>query len=168
MTVDDTLTTYRQHLVAALRLKDVPGDRIGEIVAEVESHVAETGEDPVDSFGTPRDYAASLTDEHRPAPWWQTLLTIASSAVAGFFLAQGVLALLLGESYLGQPGLLWVAVGLVIGIPAGINVWRRSSRVLDPRTGEDLVPTSGWGLATLVGLPVLIVLVAFGLIRLLG
>ena len=50
--------THRRELVQALRLHDVPPERIGEIVAEVESHVADTGEDPREAFGPARDYAA--------------------------------------------------------------------------------------------------------------
>jgi hypothetical protein len=50
--------TYRRELVQALRLHDVPPERIGEIVAEVESHVADTGEDPREAFGPARDHAA--------------------------------------------------------------------------------------------------------------
>lgn len=157
---------YRQSLILALRLKDVPGDRIGEIVAEVESHVADTGEDPVSAFGEPRAYAASLTDEHRPDPWWQTAITAGCAAVAGWFVAQGMLSLLLGQTYFGVTGWLWLVLGVVIAIPAAMRVRRRSSRVRDPRNGADMAPASPWGLATLVGLPVLLVLATWGLIQL--
>lgn len=160
-----THDSYQQRLILALRLKDVPGDRIGEIVAEVESHVAETGEDPTEAFGTPRRYAASLTDEHQPAPWWWTAVTVISSAVAGWLVAQGVLALLLGESVYGRSGWLWIALGLVIGIPGGVSVWRRSTRVRDPRNGSDLVPFSPGGLLMLIGGPIFLVLAAFAAIR---
>ena len=54
------LATYRQQLVVALRMNDVPSARIGEAVAEVESHVADTGEDPVTAFGAPAEYARRL------------------------------------------------------------------------------------------------------------
>jgi acyl-CoA synthetase (NDP forming) len=47
-------------LLLALRLRDVPGTRIGEVIAEVQSHVAETGEDPRQAFGTPKEYAAEV------------------------------------------------------------------------------------------------------------
>jgi len=165
MSVDDT---YQQRLILALRLKDVPGERIGEIVAEVESHVAETGEDPNDAFGSPREYAASLDAEHRPPPRWFTAVSVTCSAVAGWLLTQGLLGLLLGQTYLGASGWVWIAAGLVIGVPGGLSVWRRSSRVRDPRTGEDLVPFSPGGLAVLLGLPVVVVLIAFALITILG
>ena len=165
MTTDKTSPDYTQRLILALRLKDVPGDRIGEIVAEVESHVADTGEDPVEAFGTPRAYAASLLEEHRPDPWWVTTLSIATSGVAGWLLAQGTLTLLFGTEYWGQPGWVWLGLGLVIGIPGGISVWRRSSRVRDPRTGADLVPFSPGAVLVLHGTPILFAALAYLVIR---
>ena len=168
MTTHDTSDDYSQRLIQALRLKDVPGDRIGEIVAEVESHVADTGEDPVEAFGNPRDYAASLTAEHRPAPGWFTAISLVGSAFAGWLIAQGSLAVLLGEPFWGQPGWIWLVLGLAVGIPGGISVWRRSTRVRDPRTDADLEPFSAGGLLVLFGAPVLVVLVAFAAIRIFG
>lgn len=168
MTTRDTSSEYTQRLILALRLKDVPGDRIGEIVAEVESHVTDTGEDPVEAFGTPRAYAASLIDEHRPDPWWVTTLSIVTSAAAGWLLAQGTLALLFGSDYAGQPGWVWLGLGLVVGIPGAISVWRRSSRVRDPRTGADLVPFSPGGVLVLHGFPVLFALLAYVMLRIIG
>ena len=163
---EKTMTDYRQSLILALRLKDMPGDRIGEIVAEVESHVAETGEDPAEAFGSPPAYAADLTAGRRREPWWHLLaLTALPAAIAGWFTAQGALALLLGESYLGQPGWLWLALGLLIGIPVAVNVLRRSTMVRDPRTGADMVPTSPWRLAALIGLPLALIVSAWGVIE---
>ncbi len=51
---------YRDDLVKALRVHEISGTRIGEVVAEVEAHVTETGEDPVEAFGKPRDYARQV------------------------------------------------------------------------------------------------------------
>lgn len=174
MTHDDRPRTttdivgYRSALMTALRLNDVPSERIGEIVAEVESHVADTGEDPVEAFGPAREYAASLTAEHRRPPRWQTAATIACGALAGWFLAQGVLALLLAERYLGAEGWVWVLVGLVVAIPGVLQVRRRSRLVRDPRTGAELGPTPRWAPVTLVAIPIGIVLVAYTAIRLLS
>lgn len=167
-TREKAMTDYRQSLILALRLKDVPGDRIGEIVAEVESHVAETGENPAEAFGSPRAYAAHLSAGHQPEPWWHLAATAVPAAVAGWFLAQGALALLLGQTYLDRPGWLWVVLALLIGIPVGVSVTRRSTRVRDPRTGADMVPTSFWGLAALVGLPLALIVTAWGAIEILG
>ncbi|SDP16513.1 hypothetical protein SAMN04487905_102230 [Actinopolyspora xinjiangensis] len=54
---------YRDELTFALRMRDVPADRIGDVLAEVDTHVAETGEGPVEAFGTPGEYAARVVEE---------------------------------------------------------------------------------------------------------
>lgn len=51
---------YRDELTLALRLHEISGDRVGEVLAEVETHISETGEDPVVAFGSPREYAAQV------------------------------------------------------------------------------------------------------------
>jgi hypothetical protein len=51
---------YREDLLLALRLHDISGVRVGDVLAEVEAHVAETGEDPTAAFGTPKEYAAKV------------------------------------------------------------------------------------------------------------
>lgn len=68
-TEEKTMADYRQALMLALRLRDVPGDRIGEILAEVESHVSDTGENPTEAFGPPREYAAAPTTGQPREPW---------------------------------------------------------------------------------------------------
>lgn len=51
---------YRDDLLVALRAYEISGERVGDVLAEVEAHVRETGEDPVEAFGTPRTYAAQV------------------------------------------------------------------------------------------------------------
>lgn len=51
---------YSDELMIALRLHEISGERVGEVLAEVESHVAETGEDPRAAFGSPKEYAAQV------------------------------------------------------------------------------------------------------------
>jgi hypothetical protein len=58
------LKEYTRALTIQLRLREIPGLMIGQIVAEVESHVRETGEDPVEAFGQPGSYSAQFD---RPA-----------------------------------------------------------------------------------------------------
>lgn len=53
------LAAYRENLVFQLRHLEVPGERIGQILAEVETHLADTGLDPVVAFGEPGDHAAT-------------------------------------------------------------------------------------------------------------
>ncbi len=159
------LTDYCHTLMLALRLKEVPGDRIGEIVAEVESHVSDTGEDPTEAFGSPRAYADILTEGRRGEPWWSVVLNVVSAGAGGWLVAQGALGLLLGETYLNQSGWLWLALGLVMALPSAVIVHRRSTRVRDPRTGQDMTPMSYWGLSALIGMPIGLVLLAWGAIE---
>ncbi|MGP4015533.1 HAAS signaling domain-containing protein [Saccharopolyspora sp. 5N708] len=51
---------YHDELLLALRMHEISGERVGEVLAEVEAHVAETGEDPVEAFGQPREYARKV------------------------------------------------------------------------------------------------------------
>lgn len=57
---------YLEELHIALRWHDLSGARVGEVLAEVETHLNETGEDPVRAFGRPREYAALVVDALPP------------------------------------------------------------------------------------------------------
>jgi hypothetical protein len=154
------LSTYRRDLILALRLRDVPGDRIGEIVAEVESHVADTGEDPREAFGTPKEYAASLPGGRRsPARWWSQALLAVSSALGGFLLAGGLLGLV-DDSRVGPlPSWAALALGVAIGVPTVAHIRRSASPVHDPRTGQEMLPVPRWvpwALAGVLAAPVVI------------
>jgi hypothetical protein len=164
MTAD--LSTYRRDLILALRVREVPGDRIGEIVAEVESHVADTGEDPMDAFGRPRDYAASLTSVHgRRRPWLLLGLSLLGAA-SGWLLATGVFGLVSGATKGPLPPWADLAVGALLAVPTAVIATRRSNRVLDPRTGENLVPGPRWVVAGLL-LVLLLVVAGVALVTLL-
>jgi hypothetical protein len=139
-------STYRRQLMLALRSRHVPGDRIGEIVAEVESHVADTGEDPVEAFGPPRRYAEAVAPAARGSRLVFLALT-SSGAAVGWLIASSVVALVEGEAK-GLPAGLpaWVALVLAVllWVPAMAVTMRRSERVRDPRTGEWLSPSPRW------------------------
>lgn len=51
---------YLAQLTRALQVEGVEGRRAGEFVAEIDSHLSETGADPVEEFGTPFELAAQL------------------------------------------------------------------------------------------------------------
>ncbi|MDO5696675.1 MAG: hypothetical protein Q4G51_01750 [Dermatophilus congolensis] len=51
---------WADDVILELRLRDVSGARISEILTEAEAHVAETGESPQEAFGDPKAYAASF------------------------------------------------------------------------------------------------------------
>ena len=62
---------YLGQLSRALQQEGVDGTRAGEFVAEIDSHLVETGADPIDEFGPPFELAAELA--RRPGsrrPGW--------------------------------------------------------------------------------------------------
>jgi hypothetical protein len=167
---------WRDDLLLALRLREVPGTRIGEVLAEVQSHVAETGEDPRQAFGDPKQYAdevAAALGLSAPAGIWRQLARLLRSlswrdaavtgviGVACFLLADSLWALGAGEeAAFGVPAGL-MAAGAVVALAACAAWIRAASRrepddtVRDPRTGEDMARPSRWQLAVLVGAPTL-------------
>ncbi len=92
-----SLKDYTEALTTQLRLRDVPGRAIGQIVAEVESHVRETGEDPVEAFGQPGSYSAQFAGRRRPVGrgGWLSLddVTFTMFMVGALVLLNGVLNL---------------------------------------------------------------------------
>ncbi|MCV2490146.1 hypothetical protein OF117_12305 [Geodermatophilus sp. YIM 151500] len=138
------LSTYRRDLILALRMREVPGDRIGEIVAEVESHVADTGEDPLDAFGPARDYAAGFAGGRRSRWGWHELLVAVASGVGGYLVAVGLLGLVGGTPAGPLPSWAALLLGVAIGVPTIGHVRRRSSVIRDPRTGQEMLPVPRW------------------------
>jgi hypothetical protein len=142
-----TTTEYTQQLILALRMRDVPGAAIGDAVAQIESHVADTGEDPVEAFGPARDYAASVAATvARPTPARRAtrhgLMTLAG-AVLGVVLALGIAGLVRGEPVIGGiPPIVAVLVGGLgsVGVLVVLSVVS-ARRMRDPRvTAEDARP----------------------------
>jgi hypothetical protein len=130
------IDTYRRELVPALRAGNVPPERIGEIVAEVESHVADTGEDPREAFGPARDYAAGFRQPRSRASVAASVATTLVGALCGFLVAVGIIGLVDGEPAFGLPAWVVLAAGLVLWIPTLVIVLRQSVPVPDPRTGR--------------------------------
>jgi len=48
---------YAAELSEILELRDVPAAAVTRIVRDVQSHVAESGQDPAVAFGSPSEYA---------------------------------------------------------------------------------------------------------------
>jgi hypothetical protein len=176
---------YRQQLLLALRLRGVAGARIAEVLAEVDSHVAETGEDPREAFGAPKNYARTLVAELQPerAPglrgWVASVrgaeVLIAALAFVGAWLAaEGLFALAAGRpGVLGLPGA--VALTIAVALLAALALLlartsrRRDDRILDPRTGRDiaasLAPRWAGPVSVVVPAALLVVAVAIGLLQ---
>jgi hypothetical protein len=146
--------TYQQQLLLALRLLNVPGPRIAEALAEVDSHVAETGEDAYQAFGEPKAYAEQIAralGSQDPLSWrgilrsmtWRDGVTFLAFLSGSALVFQAVARFGAG-SYLWLP-VLELAGGL--GLLTFTVVWiaRRTRRhadwVLDPRTGRNMAPS---------------------------
>jgi hypothetical protein len=177
--------TYRSRLLLALRVRDVPGPRIAEALAEVDSHVAETGEDPTDAFGSPTEYARRLRSALDPdaatgvrgflrgLTWHHAVIAVLSLLGAGL-LTHAVGALGAGTSRtLGLPTPAALALGLALLAAMVVLLVRvhRQERdpVLDPRTGADMVPQQPrWATALTFGYPVVMLVAVFVLGRTAG
>lgn len=116
-----SLYDYTQALTVQLRLRKVPGPAIGQIVAEVESHVRETGEDPIEAFGQPGIYSAQFTSD-RGTRGQRARASLLNAAVPTVAITG---ALMIGESLSGLTGvvrltanmpLLWLATGLAFAL----------------------------------------------------
>lgn len=75
---------WRDSLVYHLRMKEIPGDRIGDILLEVDTHLQESGETPEVAFGDAKSYARTRV-ESMPAKVTDdsSVLTIAALAFVG-------------------------------------------------------------------------------------
>ncbi|MGY1748570.1 hypothetical protein [Modestobacter sp. SYSU DS0511] len=171
---NDTEQGWTGDLLMRLRMRDVPGARIGEVLAEVQSHVAETGEHPQEAFGPAREYADQVADAIGAPPgqgWrdavrgvsWRDWATAMVIGVSAFLLSDALWALGAGEtSLLGPPA--WVvcviaALVLALCIARVVRAVRTSGdRVTDPRTGADMVPLPRWAVVVLVGTPLTLLL----------
>src|SRR5699024_8767497 len=107
---------YQRSLLVELHRRDVPGPRIGDILAEVDSHVAETGETPNDAFGPPKKYAATIAGQRlqRGNRTLRIILLAVSGAATGFLLATAIAGLVAGESRYGVPSWLPLVIGVLL------------------------------------------------------
>lgn len=82
---------YRDDLTLALRLHDLSSKQLDEVLAEVEAHVTETGENPEDAFGSARDYAAEVAGQLKTRTGKRSgLENLAVSIVVGVLVFAGV------------------------------------------------------------------------------
>ncbi|MFG1837153.1 hypothetical protein ACGFH8_01805 [Micromonospora sp. NPDC049175] len=93
--------SYSDQLVVALRLREVPGPRIGQIVAEVEAFTADSGQDPIEAFGPVETYSDSIAAELRSEPptrrRTRELLWAGPPAVGSLVLVDGLWGVLRGD-----------------------------------------------------------------------
>ncbi|TDC52552.1 hypothetical protein E1212_08110 [Jiangella ureilytica] len=140
---------FRRELLTALRLRDVEPGRIGEVLAEVDSHLAETGEDPRDAFGAPADYARVVADGRPGLTEGERRTRNAGHAlvggVVGAVSAIGVMAVVRGdETALGLPAWLTLTLGVVAALVGIVLLAVRARIVRDPRTGHPIDWSQRW------------------------
>ncbi|HYN94703.1 MAG TPA: hypothetical protein VES42_12715 [Pilimelia sp.] len=58
---------WRDAFLLEARMHQVPGDRIGEALAEIDAHCADSGQEPAEAFGDPVRYAGELARSAPPA-----------------------------------------------------------------------------------------------------
>ena len=150
-----------------LRLLDVPGERIGQILAEVETHVADTGLDPVQAFGEPGEYAAACVAASGSAPdlggsrrWLRDLGiagvsgTACSVATVGAFHLTGsvdLTARLVG-TWLAAVPIFLVVVRFILGLLAADTAGSAK-----PRTFTSRYAVLGW-LAMMAGVAIVVLI----------
>lgn len=113
--------SWREAFVLELRLRDVDGADIGDAVAVVEAHCAESGEHPEEAFGDPVAYATE-TAVARPSPAAAGLDTRQALGIIGSLVGV-VLAPLAASAWFEGRGvpvtvgyLVTVAIVLLIGV----------------------------------------------------
>jgi len=144
---------YSDELLLALRMCDVPSPRIAEALAEVHSHVADTGEDPHQAFGAPREYAkdvAAALGRNAPTPSWRLVLSWSTPAyglgtgLGAWLVLDGLLARVAGDDgVFGLPPVVPLLLGatvLTVFCVALFRLEREEAPVLDPRSGCDMTP----------------------------
>lgn len=145
----DTATKegWLNELAFQLRLRDVPGDQVGEILATVDSHCADSGEEPLVAFGEPTAYADSLPLTRTTSASWPVIvapvllttginlllaallnwgvgapITVGTLLAAAILVVFAVVMLVFAKQILGKnPGvgiLVWFGLGFVLMLAA--------------------------------------------------
>jgi len=97
-------------------LRDVPGDRIGEALAEVDDYCTDSDQTPDEAFGDPVAYAQSLIDVHAPTPAPDSARRMVRGAAQVFATTAGVFALLNGIAGLVDGGSAEVTAGQLASV----------------------------------------------------
>jgi hypothetical protein len=158
-TTDRTDRRYLDQLAHHLQTWDVPGTRIGEIVAEAEAHAAASGEPLREAFGDPRDYARRWAelDGRRRRPRRLVLPYTAATTAGGFALGVGTTAIATdgtGATAFGLPAVAIALLGAALMVAAMLVV--PVTRVRDPRTGAERGPTRLLVVAPMIGAALLL------------
>ncbi|WP_457974794.1 HAAS signaling domain-containing protein [Arthrobacter sp. D1-17] len=125
---------YVAELTEALELRDVPAAAAAHIVREVQSHIADSGQDPTAAFGSPSEYADKFAPNHPSRLWELIIASVVLAAGGGYVLISGVFGLLAPTHELwGLPPWMRIVIGSVgvasfiaLVLIAGARAKRRS------------------------------------------
>lgn len=145
---------WLDEMIIELRLREVKGPAIGDAVAAIETHCAESGESATEVFGDPRSYAraldfpASHVNQKDPAGWVRVLAPTAVGLV-GLYLVPGIAVMTMAQLLLDGTAFhlpLWLAVTLcLVALGASVVGMRVSAEtdqnpIIDPRTQRPTSP----------------------------
>lgn len=134
---------WQRDVALLLRHRGADGARIGDVLAEVEAHCADSGQTPREAFGEPVDYAASLhLPTTKPTNWTTTVILPVLGLVIGINLtlravlhwSSGV-AISVGDVasmvvFIGFAALLIGFFGKVVTSPGALIAWFASGFTL--------------------------------------
>ena len=105
---------WRDAFATELRLRGVPGRQVGEALAEVDAHCADSGQAPGEVFGDPAGYAAARS--RAAGPGSRERISVLSAAFKAGAVVAGILGLLPGVNAVAHhtPGT--VTAGQVIPV----------------------------------------------------
>ncbi|WP_022922823.1 hypothetical protein [Ornithinimicrobium pekingense] len=104
---------WRDDFIIELRLLGVAGDRIGDALVTVDSHVAESGEGALEAFGEPVPYAREIARSSGKEPSWSINSWTVLGNVAGLV---GMLAAVRALTGWLEGGPLAITVGDGVGL----------------------------------------------------
>ena len=127
---------WQRDVSLLLRLRGVDGAQIGDVLAEVEAHCADSGQTPREAFGEPTGYTASLhLPTAKPTNWSTTVVLPVLALVIGVNLALGAVlhwssgvAITVGlvasmALFVGFVALLIGFFGKVLSSPGAVIAW---------------------------------------------
>lgn len=143
---------YFEQFALAMVTSGADAARVGALVAELDSHLAETGADPVDELGPAGELASSMLASTGPRRL--TSFVVLQGVAGASLFAVLVLAMSLADRT-GDRQLIPVGSFLQVGLisAAGVLMWATSRRSVQGRTGWGRPPR--WAIAAyfLVTLP---------------
>ncbi len=132
---------WRDTLIVELRLKNVPGPEIGDILTEVAAHIEDSGESPEEAFGDPVQYArgrsATVATPSRKRRAMVVSAVVIACFAGGAMAAGGAWALGAGDPRWG-PLPAWLALAAGVVLLVGMLLLGKPDLVTDPRSGTPL------------------------------